>query len=190
MSHLSRQNAFFYPVSGDDQERQIALEKLKEYNVSADIIIDHNRPTTFKTRYMAANQKLFRVSRLMDTNINADLEDQLIEKIELLAPKLDNIIVGDFVYGVITDRILSKLVEVSKRFKIKIFGDLQCSSQVGNVSKFVDFDMIFPTEKKLELQSKIKMTDWNLLPRKFLKMPIAQILLSNWGQMASLLIQK
>ena len=100
---------------------------------------------------MAGKQKLFRVSRLMDTNINFELENKLIRKIEKLAPLLDNIIVSDFVYGVITDRVLAKLVEVSAQYEIRIFGDLQCSSQVGNVLKFKNFDMIFPTEKEARI---------------------------------------
>jgi len=29
-----------------------------------------------------------------------------------------------------------------------VFGDLQCSSQVGNVSKFKNFDLICPTERE------------------------------------------
>ncbi|MGB2464264.1 MAG: PfkB family carbohydrate kinase, partial [Candidatus Puniceispirillaceae bacterium] len=128
-----------------------ALQKLAEYNVQAEIILDRNRPTTFKTRYMAGKQKLFRVSRLMDTDINVELEDQLIQKIEELAPSLDNIIVSDFVYGVITDRVLAKLMEVTAQHNIQIFGDLQCSSQVGNVLKFKNFDMIFPTEKEARI---------------------------------------
>lgn len=144
-------NCHFLSVSGDDDQREYALQKLAEYKVQADIIIDKNRPTTFKTRYMAGKQKLFRVSRLMDTDINVELEDQLIQKIEELAPSLDNIIVSDFVYGVITSRVLAKLVEVSAQHNIRIFGDLQCSSQVGNVLKFQNFDMIFPTEKEARI---------------------------------------
>ena len=144
-------NCHFLSVSGDDDQRQFAIQKLSEYNVQAEIVVDKNRPTTFKTRYMAGNQKLFRVSRLMDTDINVELEDQLIQKIEELGPSLDNIIVSDFVYGVITDRVLAKLVEVSAQHNIRIFGDLQCSSQVGNVLKFQNFDMIFPTEKEARI---------------------------------------
>ena len=144
-------NSYFLSVSGDDEARKIALEKLKQYGVKADILIDPTRPTTFKTRYIAGNQKIFRVSRLMDHDIESELEDQIIHKIRALAPTLDNIIVSDFVYGVITEKILVELNRVAKKFNIRIFGDLQCSSQVGNVLKFKNFDMIFPTEKEARI---------------------------------------
>jgi sugar/nucleoside kinase (ribokinase family) len=47
--------------------------------------------------------------------------------------------------------VLAKLMEVSAQHNIQIFGDLQCSSQVGNVLKFQNFDMIFPTEKEARI---------------------------------------
>ena len=144
-------NCHFLSVAGNDEQREFALEKLSDYQVNAEVLIDRNRPTTFKSRYMVGNQKIFRVSRLMDTDINAELEDQLIDKVKVLAPTLDNIIVSDFVYGVITSRVLRSIMILAKRHNIKIFGDLQCSSQVGNVLKFRGFDMMFPTEKEARI---------------------------------------
>ena len=43
------------------------------------------------------------------------------------------------------------LSEVSKKFQIPIYGDLQCSSQIGDVSKFKAFDLISPTEKEARI---------------------------------------
>ena len=107
-------------------------------------------PTT-KTRFIAGSQKLFRSSRLMDTDINTTLEDRLISELENLAPSIDNIIVSDFVYGVVTPRIISKIYEISQRFGVKLYGDLQCSSQVGNILKLENFDVIFPTEREARI---------------------------------------
>ena len=84
----------------------------------------------------------------MDTDINTATEDLLIYEIENLGPLIDNIIVSGFVYGVITPRLISKIYEISQRFKIKLYGDLQCSSQVGSILKLKDFDVIFPTERE------------------------------------------
>ena len=48
---------------------------------------------------------------------------------------MDCIIVSDFVYGVVTENII-KVLELSKKYKLKILGDVQCSSQFGLVTKF------------------------------------------------------
>ena len=99
-------------------------------------------------RYLIENQKLFRVSRLLDQSLSEEVETQVIERLRELAPKLDGILVSDFVYGVITDRILEVLQELTEVHGLKLFGDLQCSTQVGNVSKFQNFHLLTPTEKE------------------------------------------
>ena len=55
------------------------------------------------------NQKLFRVSRLEDHSLDENIELQLINKLEELAPKVKGIVISDFVYGVITESILEKI---------------------------------------------------------------------------------
>jgi bifunctional ADP-heptose synthase (sugar kinase/adenylyltransferase) len=100
---------------------------------------------------MVENQKLFRVSRIKDHKISKEIEDKIIKKITLLAPKLDGIMISDFVYGVITNKILESITKLSEQFGIKLYGDLQCSSQVGKVSKFSGFDLITPTEKEARI---------------------------------------
>ena len=152
-SHVSSLGAkvHFISVSGDDYPGKIAKTKLDQAGVANDLLIDQTRPTTFKIRYIANNQKLFRVSKLLDTSVNREIEDRVIKKIWRLAPTLSNIIVSDFVYGVVTSKILDALTAVSMQYKIPIFGDLQCSSQVGNILKFQDFNTIFPTEKEARI---------------------------------------
>ena len=100
---------------------------------------------------MVENQKLFRVSRLREHRLSRDVEDLVIDKIEQLASSIDAIIVSDFVYGVITPRILEKLELVSKQQAISLYGDLQCSSQVGDISKFKDFKLLCPTEREARI---------------------------------------
>ena len=141
----------FLSVAGDDNSLEFAKSILQQFKVNSKIFIDENRPTTTKTRFVAGSQKLFRSSRLMDTDINITMEDFLIDEIESLGPFVDNIIVSDFVYGVVTPRLISKIYEIAQRFEIKLYGDLQCSSQVGSVLKLKDFDVIFPTEREARI---------------------------------------
>ena len=146
-----RANCVFVSVSGADAQAEYLGSQLKEYGVDARIIPDEKRPTTFKIRYMVESQKLFRVSRLKEHSIPREIEDQVIEKIVEMGPSIDGIIVCDFVYGMITDRILEVVHEVSDKYKLSLFGDLQCSSQVGNVTKFKNFSLICPTEREARI---------------------------------------
>ena len=149
-SHVAALGAkcHYISVVGEDDQSNMVSKSLIDQGVSADLIVDTSRPTTYKTRYMVENQKLFRVSRIKDHKISEEIEQKIISKITALAPDINGILVSDFVYGVITQNILDTISNLSKQFDIKLYGDLQCSSQVGKVSKFDGFDLITPTEKE------------------------------------------
>ena len=149
-SHVAALGAECHYISavGDDDLSGTVSNSLLEQGIGVDLIIDTTRPTTYKTRYMVENQKLFRVSRIKNHKISEKIEQEIIDKLTVLAPSIDGILVSDFVYGVITQKILDVVFDLSKKFNIKLYGDLQCSSQAGKVSKFNEFDLITPTEKE------------------------------------------
>ena len=138
-------------VLGNDENAKSLINDLKINNLSHHFVIDDSRSTTFKKRYMVENQKLFRVSKLNNEMLNKKVEAEIINKLERLSPSADGIIVSDFVYGVITPKLLEKLYELSKKYKLMLFGDLQCSSQVGSVTKFKEYDLICPNEKEARI---------------------------------------
>ena len=138
----------YLSVVGQDEKAKFVQNQLDHYKVENTLIPDSSRPTTFKIRYIVEKQKLFRVSRLLEHSLSAELESQMIKSLRKLAPQFDGILVSDFVYGVITEKILNELQELKIKYGLKLFGDLQCSSQVGNVCKFKHFDLLTPTEKE------------------------------------------
>ena len=149
-SHVAALNAkcHYISVVGEDDQSNIVSKSLIEQGVSTELIVDSSRPTTYKTRYMVENQKLFRVSRMKNHKISEKIEREIIDKLTVLAPDIDGILVSDFVYGVVTQNMLDAISDLSREFDIELYGDLQCSSQVGKVSKFHGFDLITPTEKE------------------------------------------
>jgi len=99
----------YISVVGEDSSSRMVAKVLEERGVSTDLLIDSSRPTTYKTRYMVENQKLFRVSRIKDHKISKNIEQEIINKLNKLAPDIDGIMVSDFVYGVITQSILDTI---------------------------------------------------------------------------------
>jgi rfaE bifunctional protein kinase chain/domain len=144
-------NCYFVSVIGDDEPAKIVKKELEKEKITANLICDNERQTTFKIRYMVGNQKLLRVSRLQEHHINTKLENQILDYITGIADKLDGIIISDFSYGVITPRLIEKLCETAKANNIKLFGDSQSSSQIGDILKFYNFDLITPTEREARL---------------------------------------
>ena len=138
-------------VVGNDNFGQIIKKNLMSQDINKGLIIDNSRPTTFKKRYLVDNQKIFRVSRVEESPVNEEIENKLILKINELAPKVNCIVISDFVYGVITENVIKKVIEISNKFSIPLLGDVQCSSQIGTLMRFNKFTLLCPNEKEARI---------------------------------------
>ncbi|MBO8240511.1 adenylyltransferase/cytidyltransferase family protein [Prochlorococcus marinus XMU1412] len=158
----------FLSVVGNDKYADILKEELTDQGINCHLIVDNSRPTTFKKRYVVENQKLFRVSRLNDHLLDRVIENQIIKKLEEIAPNVDGIVVSDFVYGVITPKIIKKILKLSKKHNLKIFGDIQCSSQIGMITKFNNFSLLCPNEREARIALQDKDSGLEILSNKLI----------------------
>lgn len=152
----------YLSVVGDDAPGEYVREQLSSIGVQSAVAKDISRPTTYKTRYMVENQKLFRVSRLQEHEIDDAVEAEILQRLRELAPTVDAVVVSDFVYGVITPKVLVTIQELQHRHGFLTFADLQCSSQVGNVGKFSEMSVLCPTEReaRIALNSRSEGLEW------------------------------
>ncbi len=152
----------YLSVVGKDEHARKVESKLKERGVNSHLIKDSSRPTTYKIRYMVGNQKLFRVSKLKEHKLASNIENKIIKKIKELAQQVDGILISDFVYGVVTEKILQTVQSIAKEYNLKLFGDIQCSSQMGKVTKFNNFNLVFPTEREARhaLDNNVDGVEW------------------------------
>ena len=155
-------------VVGNDSTADLVQQELQAQGIGDALTRDSSRPTTFKKRYVVEKQKLFRVSRLEQHNLDDPIEEQLIARLEALAPQAQGIVVSDFVYGVVTPRVLAVVQELAQRYGLLLFGDLQCSSQVGSISRFQRFSLLCPNERELRLALQDKDSGLESLSQKLL----------------------
>ncbi len=158
----------FVSVVGTDSTSDFVKRNLQDSQIDTFLLEDASRPTTYKIRYMVENQKILRVSRLKQHNITRELEDSICGFLDEV-DNVEGIIISDFVYGVITDKILNKIFEVSKLKNIKVFGDVLCSSQSGNVTKFQNIELITPTEKEARIGLDDRTSGLEALAQKLIK---------------------
>ena len=168
-------------VVGDDNTAELVKEELKRQQIGEALITDPARPTTFKKRYVVENQKLFRVTRMKDHNLSKDKEDEIISRIELLAPEVNGIVISDFVYGVVTQKILERLQELSQKYNFMLFGDLQCSSQVGSVLRFKNFKLLCPNEREARIALQDKDSGLEQISNKILNLTNCENLIMKLG---------
>ena len=168
-------------VIGNDSSGAFIKEKINEVGIKDGLILDKSRPTTFKKRYMVDNQKLFRVTRLEQTSISKSIEEKIINELEKSAKNASGIVVSDFVYGVITEKILKKIHELAKIYDLLLFGDLQCSSQVGSIIKFKNFSLLCPNEREARIALHEKDLDLESLSNKIMQDTYSKRLIMKLG---------
>ena len=171
----------YISVVGDDAEGEMVSRTLKEKGVSTDLVMDRERPTTLKKRYLVENQKIFRVSRLDEKEINREIERMVLEKIKNVINEVEGIVISDFVYGVISDKILRQISILAKENNIKLFGDVQSSSQIGDITKFLNFDLLCPNEREARIALQDKDSGIEALSQKILATTKARSLVMKLG---------
>ena len=156
-------------VVGNDTTAEFVRKELKARKIGDSLTKDPSRPTTFKKRYVVENQKLFRVSRLEQHDLDLNIEAQVICRLEALAPHAEGIVVSDFVYGVVTKKVLQAVARLAKQHNLQVFGDLQCSSQIGSITRFKNFSLLCPNERELRISLKDKDSGIETLSQQLLE---------------------
>lgn len=151
--HASRLGASvrYFSVVGADPLGDEASDLLSKFGVDAFLVSDKSRPTTLKTRYRSAGKTLLRVNSLRQHEITEDVANTIIERISEALVSADLLIFSDFNYGVLTDGLIAKIVEIAKNHGVLVAADSQSSSQTGDVSRFKKMDLITPTEHEARI---------------------------------------
>ena len=110
-------NPILCSVIGVDIEGQAFLDLLKTQKLSQKgILKSRDRITTVKTRIIGNNAQLLRVDEEVEEEINPSETQQLLTLISyiLTHDKIDVIIFEDYNKGLITSKLISKVVELAK----------------------------------------------------------------------------
>lgn len=138
----------YISVLGDDEKFIFVKERLDSLGIKAFLLQDSTRPTTLKQRFRTQNKTLLRVNHLKAHQISKDFEDEILSKLD---SKFDLIIFSDFSYGVLSKRVIDKMTLFAKESGVCMVADSQSSSQVGDIAKFKDMDLVTPTEREIRL---------------------------------------
>jgi D-glycero-beta-D-manno-heptose-7-phosphate kinase len=134
-------------VIGNDSDGKTVLDLMKEANIdSRGIFIDDSRPTTTKTRVIAGTQHVVRIDRESKDYINSKLEEQIINLLNKEVENIDAIILQDYNKGVLTDDIISMIIDLgNKHDKI-----ISVDPKFINFKKFQDVTIFKPNKKETE----------------------------------------
>ena len=95
-------------VVGSGRNGQLLLELFSDVGVdTAGIVREPDRPTTRKTRIIAANQHVLRIDRETRIDISDATRDKIAAFIKRKMPDVDVVLISDYGKGLITKTLLS-----------------------------------------------------------------------------------
>lgn len=147
-------NTTLISVTGNDESRVFLKNKLNKNKIKSFLIADPSRKTTVKQRFKIDNRSIIKISRVIQDPISKNIQSKIIEIIKKKINEIDLIILSDFNYGCLPQRLVKIIIELAKSKKIFIAADSQSSSQTGDVARFKNVNLITPTEKEARLSVK------------------------------------
>jgi rfaE bifunctional protein kinase chain/domain len=118
-------------VLGNDPAGQRLRDELARAGVDASGLVETaDRSTAIKTRILATHasahpQQVARIDDLPAVALAASAEDELVRRIEALAPDCDAVLVSNYRGGVVTERVIRAIVEAATRHNVPTCVDTQ-----------------------------------------------------------------
>ena len=144
----------FISIVGNDDAHTFSKEELINSGVNSSLIVDMTRPTTVKQRFRSKGKTLLRVSHLHQSTISPALQSSILENIKLIIDKVDLLVFSDFNYGCLPQDLVEKISSLAKNNNIMMAADSQSSSQIGDISRFNNVDLITPTEREARVSTR------------------------------------
>jgi rfaE bifunctional protein kinase chain/domain len=142
-------------VIGDDNFGEIFSSLLSDSKISANsILIDKSRPTTTKTRVIADSQHVVRIDKESKDYLNNKMEVKIFDCVRKKISDLDGIILQDYNKGVLTESLISKIVNEANRSNKLITVD----PKFENFWSYKNVTVFKPNRKEVEEKLGVKIT--------------------------------
>jgi D-beta-D-heptose 7-phosphate kinase/D-beta-D-heptose 1-phosphate adenosyltransferase len=111
-------------VIGADESGRLLLKELgQKRSGRGGVVIDHDRPTTRKSRIIAHNQQIVRYDIEGRAELKVPLQRRLLRYVESRLRELSCIVVSDYAKGVVTATVMSEITRLAALRKIPVVVD-------------------------------------------------------------------
>lgn len=160
-------HAFLLSAGADDTASRTAAEVLRVEGVETHLIPARSSLVE-KTRYLADDQKMFKVDRAQCLPLDSVAERRAALILEQQARVCDAVIFCDFGYGMITAGLLGRVLPALRHNVPILTADV--SGGRGNLLNFQHVDLLCPTEMEVramlnDYDSGLSAVAWKLLDR-------------------------
>ena len=149
---------FICGMVGKDEAGTKLKETLESLHIHTQgIYYNLNRPTTQKSRIIAAHQQVIRVDREDKSPISQEGEEFILNFAKTLieSHKIDCIILSDYQKGVLSENLTQNLIKIAKDSKLKILID----PKGKEYSKYKGATLLTPNKKEAKEATGIQIVD-------------------------------
>lgn len=147
---------------GNDKDGDYFISQLNHHKINTDLVLRCNdKLTIVKNRIFLKNDLIFR----FDNECNLKLQDFYIEEIKLRINNIlkfetfDLIVISDYDKGLITNKLMNHINEISIKYSLKIIVDLKPS----NINFYINSYLLKPNLNELSIIANKKVDLDNLL---------------------------
>jgi len=138
---------------GDDGPSKTLKAELRKRSIITDYLIkDQKRPTIQKTRIMAQNQQLLRVDYEKKEGVGAMIDAKIVRYVRNLIKRVDAVVVSDYGKGIIGERVMRSLVEITKTASKPLIVD----PKPQNMQCYVNADLVTPNHLEAQAMTGIE----------------------------------
>lgn len=118
-------------IVGDDYQANDLKKVFADANIDCShLVSDKDRKTITKTRisgscFQSITQQIVRIDRQSSEPVSPATEEKLIKELELAIPKYDAVILSDYNIGTLTDKVISRTIELCSSLNKMVIVDGQ-----------------------------------------------------------------
>jgi D-beta-D-heptose 7-phosphate kinase / D-beta-D-heptose 1-phosphate adenosyltransferase len=127
---------------GADLKKQIASSP----NIDPQLIVDTQRPTTLKTRFVADGQQMMRADRELRSALSEEVSTRLILQFEQSLKHADIVVLSDYAKGVLSNRITQAAIKAAREAKKPIIVD----PKAKDFRKYAGATVLTPNRMELQ----------------------------------------
>ena len=138
-------------IIGKDSHGKKIKSDLHKNKIHTNFLENNSNPTIVKKRFQIDDRSIIKMNNIKRYDVDNVYERKLFNFFIKNSKKIDHLVFSDFSYGVLSEGLVRKITDFCKRKKIKYSADAQSSSQVGNILKFKNAELLTPTEYEARL---------------------------------------
>ena len=137
--------SFISVVGNDDAGREIGRLLEAQEGAEVHVLVQPQRPTTVKTRYVAANQQLLRADRETAVPLDPYIREDLLRLARELVTSHSVVIVSDYAKGVLTEGVALEVIRAAREAGARVIVD----PKGGDHIRYRGADLLKPNRREL-----------------------------------------